>query len=89
MIHCKFCHKESKSNYYGYCQVCYTYFIVQNNDTWFPSDYGTINTVQNQNHKQFGQLICHECGKAFTKLTSHIRHCHNMTKEEYCKKWRT
>lgn len=87
MINCKFCEKQSKQNYNGYCQNCYIYFIIDNKDTWYPSDYGTINTVEDISHKQYGELICHECGKAYSKLMSHIRYCHHMTREEYCKKY--
>lgn len=87
MIECKFCKKQSKKNYSGYCISCYQYFILHENDTWCPSDYGELARVNNENHKQYGMPICHICGKAFTKLQQHIWYAHEMTKDEYCDKF--
>lgn len=85
---CKFCGKEQKSPLScGYCVSCYQYFILNGNNTWYPSQYGSLSKVQAVNNKQYGQLICHECGKAFTKLQQHIWYQHKMTKIEYCDKW--
>lgn len=84
MKECKFCHREVKRPSKGYCVSCYQYFILHKYDTWCPSDYGELNRVMLENHKQYGWPICHICGKAFTKLQQHIWYAHNLTKNEYC-----
>lgn len=88
MNECRFCKKLQKrplSN--GYCVSCYQYFVLYNCDTWYPSQYGELAFVQDKSSKQYKQVICHECGKAFNKLQQHIWYSHNMSKNEYCDKW--
>ena len=69
------------------CQPCYRYFIQNNCKLFIKPQYGQILTVQDNKDAQYGQLICHECGKAFTKLQQHIYYAHNMSRQEYCNKW--
>lgn len=84
LIKCKFCGKTDK-NYAGYCQRCYTYFYVNQYGLFTDKiQYGKLSFVDDINDKQFGMPICHICGKAYTKLQSHIHYAHNMTKKEYC-----
>lgn len=85
---CKFCGKEQSSPLsYGYCVSCYQYFILHNYGTWYPSQYGSLATVQAKDNEQYGWPVCHECGKAYKKLQQHIWYSHHMTKKEYCDKW--
>lgn len=84
MKFCKFCKKETKVLTKGYCQSCYNYFIVNNYDTWYPSEYGELARVNKKESKQYGMPICHICGKAYTKLQQHINNSHNLTKAQYC-----
>lgn len=87
MIFCKFCRKQSKHNYAGYCQTCYQYFVVKGYDSWCPSNYGEVNFVQKEGHPQYGMPVCHICGRAYTKLIQHVRNNHNLTREEYCERY--
>lgn len=85
---CTYCGKEqNRPLSKGYCISCYQYFIMFGYSTWYPSQYGEMARVQAKNNKQYDFLICHECGKAFTKLQQHIWYAHNMTKTQYCDKW--
>lgn len=88
MNKCRFCGKLQEtalSN--GYCVSCYQYFVLHNFTTWYPSQYGELASVQDEYSNQYKQIICHECGKAFTKLQQHIWYQHHMTKHQYCDKW--
>lgn len=82
---CLSCGSYEKS-YAGYCQKCYTYFHTKGFKE-FPSKYGKVCKVEDVNSKQYGMIICHICGKAFTKLQSHIYYVHNLSKPEYCKQF--
>ncbi len=84
-IKCSFCGHEDK-NYAGFCQKCHTYFNVSQYKT-FPSEYGKVCKVEDELDKQYGMIICHICGKAFTKLQQHIYYAHNLSKKEYCKQF--
>lgn len=82
-IQCKSCGHVDK-NYAGYCQKCYTYFYVNHYKTYYDYiKYGTLSRVTEKGN-QFGMPICHICGKAYTKLQSHIYNAHHMSKNEYC-----
>ena len=84
-MECKFCGAIRNKLSFGYCNKCYDYFIIKGYDTWYPSQYGEIAKVNKEDSPQYGMLICHICGKAFSKLQSHIYYGHNLSKEEYCK----
>lgn len=84
---CRFCKKEVKRPSHGYCVSCYQYFIMNEFDTWCPSEYGSLARVQDKSSKQYQMPICHICGKAFEKLQQHIYYAHGMTKNEYCDKF--
>ena len=84
MIRCKFCGSMDK-NYAGFCQKCYTYFIVNGYKTFNDKvKYGKLSRVEDENSKQYGMPICHLCGNAYIKLQSHIYYAHHMSKNEYC-----
>ena len=73
---CKACGKHTDKSYGGMCQGCYHYF----------KNGGTINTLPDKGrikHDTNGRVICHICGRAYTRLGSHVRESHNMTIEEY------
>ena len=38
-------------------------------------------------YDKYGRLICHECGRAYNKLTPHLMSIHNITAQEYKEKW--
>ena len=74
---CKECGKiiEGKS-YSGDCQGCYHYF--RNGGTVNPlAEHGRIK------HDATGKVICHICGRAYTRLGSHVKESHGITIEEY------
>lgn len=74
---CKECGEviEGKS-YSGMCQGCYHYF--RNGGTVNPlPEHGRIK------HDATGKVICHICGRAYTRLGSHVKESHGMTIEEY------
>lgn len=85
MIHCKFCNKLDR-NYSGYCQKCYSYFVKLGYKI-FESEYGKVCKVTDKQDPQYGMIICHICGRAYTKLQSHIYYTHNLSKKEYCKQF--
>lgn len=82
-IKCKSCGSIDK-NYAGYCQKCYTYFCTNQYKEYKDCiEYGKLSKVTEEGN-QYGMPICHICGKAFTKLQSHIYNAHKMSKKEYC-----
>ena len=82
---CKFCGKTQKTPLSkGYCVSCYQYFIQHKFIQYTQPKYGEIGIVKDKKDKQYGMIICHICGKAFTKLQQHIWYSHNLTKIEYC-----
>lgn len=73
---CRECGKELTKSYGGLCQGCYHYF----------RNGGTINPVPDKGTITYdihGRVVCHICGRAFTRLGSHVKESHNMTIEEY------
>lgn len=74
---CKECGKIIQGKTYsGMCQGCYNYFKKG----------GTINPLPEHGrikHDTNGKIICHICGRAYSRLGSHIRESHNMTIKEY------
>lgn len=85
VVNCRFCGKLDK-NYSGYCQRCYNYFCTLGYKV-YTAEYGKVKKVDNIKDNQYGMIICHICGRAFTKLQSHIAYAHNLTKKEYCQKF--
>jgi hypothetical protein len=77
MLYCKECGKPIESNRMkGMCQTCYNYF----------RNGGTVNPIPEHGkieHDVNGKIICHICGRAYTRLGSHVKEFHNMTIEEY------
>lgn len=78
---CKECGKHTNDTRYGgMCQSCYKYF----------RDGGTINPIPEHGKIEYdvnGKVICHICGRAYTRLGSHIKESHNMTTKEYKEKY--
>lgn len=88
MNKCKFCDKELQTPLYsGYCQQCYNYFIVKGYKLFSTPGFGNIKYVEDKNSKQYGHVVCHICGKAFTKLQQHVYYAHHLTKSEYCERF--
>lgn len=76
MSYCKECGKAIAKSYSGMCQGCYNYFRKG----------GTIHPLPPKGrveHDIQGKVICHICGRSYTRLGSHIRESHNMTISEY------
>lgn len=85
---CKECGKFTDRSYAGMCQGCYNYF----------KNGGTVNPLPEHGRIKYdedGKVICHICGRAYTRLGSHVRESHDMTIEEYknefglCKRTKT
>lgn len=73
---CKECGKHIARSYNGMCQSCYHYF----------RNGGTVNPIPEKGRIKYdinGRVICHICGKAYTRLGSHVKESHDMTIEEY------
>lgn len=76
MSNCKECGKSIDKSYSGMCQGCYNYFRKG----------GTVNPLPPKGRIQYdiqGKVICHICGRSYTRLGSHIKESHNMTISEY------
>lgn len=78
---CKECGKiiEDKS-YSGMCQSCYNYFRKG----------GIVNPLPEHGRIRYdatGKVICHICGRAYTRLGSHVKESHDMTIKEYKEKF--
>ena len=79
---CKECGKQIGYKVFsgGTCQACYNYF--RKGGIVYPiPEYGRIK------HDVNGKVICHICGRAFTRLGSHIKESHNMSIKEYKEKF--
>lgn len=78
---CKECGKDvGYKSYAGMCQGCYKYF----------KNGGTINPIPEHGRIEYdinGKIICHICGRAYSRLGSHIKESHNMTTAEYKKQF--
>lgn len=73
---CRECGKEITQSYSGLCQGCYHYF----------RNGGTINPIPEKGRIEYdinGRVVCHICGRAYTRLGSHVKESHNMTIDEY------
>jgi len=87
LYYCKSCFKPCYLRYDGYCQSCWRYFNHDKYKQFDLPEYGKIGYVTDVNDKQYGMVICHICGKAFTKLQQHIYYSHNVYKKDYCKQF--
>ena len=73
---CRECGKEITKSYGGLCQGCYHYF----------RNGGTINPIPDKGRIEYdvnGRVVCHICGRAYTRLGSHVKESHSMTIEDY------
>lgn len=73
---CKKCGNDSLGNWGGVCQRCYRYFKDGGKEYPLPP-VGEIRRGEN------GKVVCHICGRAFSKLGSHVNQVHDMTIREY------
>lgn len=87
-MRCKECGREITKSYSCLCQACYHYFRHG----------GTINPIPEKGRIAYdinGKVVCHICGRAYTRLGSHVRENHHMTIEAYkeefglCKRTKT
>lgn len=83
-IICKSCGKEDVPRYGGYCQRCYIYFKHNKYKTYELPEFGKVSYVEDKKDNQYGMVICHICGKAYTKLQQHIYYSHHILKKDYC-----
>ena len=73
---CSECGKITEQSYSGMCQGCYNYF--RKGGTVHPlPERGTVA------HDASGKVICHICGRSYTRLGSHVKESHGMTIAEY------
>lgn len=76
MYTCSECGRLIDRSYSGMCQACYNYFRKG----------GTINQLPEHGRIAYdvnGKVVCHICGRAYTRLGSHIKESHGMTIAEY------
>ncbi|MBR5604271.1 MAG: MucR family transcriptional regulator [Bacteroidales bacterium] len=62
------------------CQSCYNYFRKG----------GIVNPLPEHGRIRYdatGKVICHICGRAYTRLGSHVKESHDMTIKEYKEKF--
>ena len=77
--YCEACGKyigDKKGSYGGLCQGCYTYFRKG----------GVVHEIPKKGRIEFdpeGKVICHICGRSYTKLGAHVKESHHMTISEY------
>lgn len=79
---CEKCGAKANKIVKGMCSKCYqreknieslpTYQLPKKGEIGYTSD---------------GRIICHLCGKAFTRLLTHVRQYHNMNEKEYKKEF--
>ena len=77
---CKECGKYTERGYAGMCQGCYHYFKKG----------GVVNPLPEHGRVRYdanGKVICHICGRAYTRLGSHVKESHNMSAAEYKEKF--
>lgn len=83
MYNCRICGEStSRRLAKGLCTTCYQYFYRHGFKTYKKPPLGEVWYVSSGIQK--GQVICNICGRAYNKLGSHIRHTHNISKNEYC-----
>ena len=74
---CPICH-TTHNRTAPLCQRCYQYNRRHPEGRYpLPSD-GEIHIAPN------GDIVCHECGEAHSKLIQHVYYAHHMSKKEYC-----
>ena len=77
---CSECGKHTDRSYAGMCQGCYRYF--KSGGFVYPlPEHGRIR------HDENGKVICHICGRSYTRLGSHVKESHDMSIEEYKEKF--
>ena len=81
---CKSCGRETTARYNDYCQQCYMYFKRNKYKVYDLPEFGTVGYVKDKADNQYGMIICHICGKAYTKLQQHIYYAHHIYKKDYC-----
>ena len=77
---CKVCGKLTPRSYSGMCQGCYNYFHRGGEIHPLPQ-HGRIERDSE------GKVICHICGRSYTRLGSHVRESHNLSIAEYKEKF--
>lgn len=82
MEFCRECGKQINGNVYHdcMCQSCYRYF----------KDGGRIHPIPEHGrieHDENGKVICHICGRAYTRLGSHVKESHKMNIRDYKEKF--
>lgn len=73
---CPKCGKFTPRSYGGLCQGCYKYFKKGGKVYPLP-EAGKVERDEN------GKVICHICGRSYTKLGGHVKESHDMTIEKY------
>jgi len=81
-MNCSSCGKLITGKVYpdNQCQGCYKYFHSGGKIYPLPEN-GKIEKSED------GKIICHICGRAYTRLGSHVKESHNMTTKEYKEKF--
>lgn len=75
---CNSCGRDFKGGIFagGICQTCHKYFKAGGEINAIPPP-GVINRDKR------GYVICHICGRAYSRLGSHVKESHGMTIHEY------
>lgn len=73
---CRECGKPMQKSYGGLCQGCYNYFKKGGRIYPLPNP-GRVE------HDENGKVICHICGRSYSRLGSHVKESHSMTIAEY------
>lgn len=77
---CSDCGLEFSGRASNLCQRCYQYYRRHPEGKYPIPEDGVITYADN------GDIVCHECGKAYPKLIQHVYYTHHMSHNEYCDK---
>ena len=77
MCRAQYCNKAPSHRKKGFCDQCYTYFVLKGKDIYHRPENGRIAYTPE------GEVVCHICGQAHSKLGNHIYYVHGISVNQY------